>query len=275
MCGAPFPADVLGGTVPMQVRFGFEDRYLSKSNALDDQPGQENEHEHRVAGFALWRPDGRVALLVRLPYSVKELVERPAAGGEDRRTAQGLSDLEAQALLQLARLGGPGDAWLAVIVGGTAPTGSDDLRAPDGERLDSHLQPGIGAWSGTLGAHAALRAPIGVIDASVLDRYSGVSSHGYRYGNALLYNGGYASPERSGMQLLLQVNGRGSARDRLEDGTLGANTGGSVVYFAPGLRWSGSLGVTLEGAVQIPVIESLNGDQDEHATGRLAMSIGR
>src|SRR5438132_1526140 len=31
MCGTPFPAEALGGVVPMQVRYGFEDRYLSKA----------------------------------------------------------------------------------------------------------------------------------------------------------------------------------------------------------------------------------------------------
>ena len=48
-----------------------------------------------------------------------------------------------------------------------------------------------------------------------------------------------------------------------------------MLYLAPGLRWRTSVGVTLEGAVQVPVIESLNGAQDEHATARLALSMGR
>jgi hypothetical protein len=31
MCGMPFPAGVPGGVVPMQMTYGLEDRYLSKT----------------------------------------------------------------------------------------------------------------------------------------------------------------------------------------------------------------------------------------------------
>jgi len=275
MCGTPFPADVLGGTVPMQLRFGFEDRYLSKSNALDEEPGVESEREHRIAGFAVWRPTTRAALLARLPYTVKELSERPEGGAEGTRTTRGVSDLEVQGLLQVTQFSGAREGWLALILGGTAPTGSNELRDDAGERLDAHLQPGSGAWTGTGGLHAALRVRSGVLDASFMDRLSGTSRHGYRYGNALLYNTGYATRDFSGWKLLAQLNGRSAARDRFEDGTLGEHTGGSVLYFAPGLRWQGPSGVVAEGTVQIPVMESLHGEQDEHTTARLALSMGR
>jgi hypothetical protein len=274
MCGTPFPSDILGGTVPMQLRFGVEDRYLSKSNALDEAPGQEAEHEHRVAGFALWRPDERAALLLRLPYSVKDLTERPVGGPEGRMTTRGLSDLEAQAMLQVAHSSGKSESWLAIVAGGTAPTGSNERRDPLGERLDAHLQPGLGAWTATGGVHGAVRSSFGVLDASVFDRWSGTSRHDYRYGNAVLYNAGLTSRERKRWQLLAQLNGRSAERDRFEDGTIGEHTGGTVVYVAPGVRWVGAQGVNAEVAVQIPVLESLNGDQDEHTTVRLALSMG-
>ena len=64
-------------------------------------------------------------------------------------------------------------------------------------------------------------------------------------------------------------------KDRLEDGTMGENTGGTVTYLAPGLRWSSPLGPTVEGSVQFPVAQSLYGEQTEHATGRLTLSISR
>ena len=45
MCGTPFPAGVLGGVVPMQVTYGIEERYLSKTSGLDEGPGEEQERE--------------------------------------------------------------------------------------------------------------------------------------------------------------------------------------------------------------------------------------
>ena len=275
MCGSPFPADVLGGTVPMQLRYGFEDRYLSKSNALDSGPGEEIEQEHRVAAFALWRPSDRIALLGRLPYAVKELTERPTGEVETSRTEHGIGDAEVQALFEVGRTSSGGEAWLATVLGVTAPTGSNDLEDESGARLDAHLQPGSGAWSGTAGLHLALRASPGILDASVLGRVNGTNAHGYHYGNTLLYNAGWASRDRAGWQMLLQMNGRSAGRDQTEDGTLDENSGGTVLYLAPGARWQGAQGLALEAAVQIPVLESLYGVQDEHATARIAISLGR
>jgi hypothetical protein len=161
---------------------------------------------------------------------------------------------------------------LGLVFGGTAPTGSNEARDASGERLDSHLQPGIGAWSGTTGLNLSMSGARGTWDASVLSRISGTSTHGYRYGKAVLYNAGYTSHTWRGVQLLAQINGRWAARDRLEDGNVGENTGGLVTYAAPGMRWLIGSGLGLEGAIQVPVSQRLYGDQTEHVTGRVSLS---
>lgn len=275
MCGTPFPADALGGVVPMEFRYGFEERYLSKSNALDDGPGEEREREHRVSAFALWRARDQLALLVKLPYNVKEVTETPAGGPADSRRSNGWGDAEATALIGVTRPRGGRGATLGVVAGITAPTGPNSVRDGAGELLDSHLQPGAGAWSGTVGTSLAATAGTGLVDASVLRRWNGTNGRGYRYGRTLLYNLGYSSRPVSGWQLIAQLNGRSAARDHLEDGTRGVNTGGTVVYVAPGLRWTSAIGIGVEAAVQVPVLRSLYGDQEEHVTGRLALSVNQ
>jgi hypothetical protein len=159
-----------------------------------------------------------------------------------------------------------------LVLGVTAPTGTNDAKDEDGEGLDEHLQPGTGAWSGTGGANVSLGASSGTWDASLLGRLNGESSHGYHYGNALLYNAGYASQPLRGVQLLVQINGRYASRDRLEDDTFDENTGGTVTYGSPGLRWNSAFGLIVEGQVQIPIQQSLYGDQTEHTTGRLTLT---
>ena len=275
MCGTPFPAEVLGGVVPAQFTYGMEERYLSKSNALDEAPGVEDEREHRVAGILMWRPIDHLALLGRLPFNAKQITTRSAGEASDREASHGLGDAELFAMIGLYRTAGMRPLAIGAIVGGAAPTGSSDLRGRDGERLDAHLQPGTGAWSGTAGLSAALTRHAGVLDASLLARRNGANAHGYRYGAALLYNAGFTSRAWRGTRLLTGVNGRLARRDRLEDGTLGQNTGGAVTYLSPGLRWSGVAGLSLEGALQIPVAQSLFGDQTEHATARLTLSVAR
>src|SRR4030095_1537460 len=106
----------------------------------------------------------------------------------------------------------------------------------------------------------------------VVCRVKSATPHDYHCGTVMLFNGGYTSPSLHGVRLLAQVNGRSAKQDQLEDGTVGEHTGGTVVYLSPGARWQTGLGVDIEGAVQIPVVENLFGIQDEHVTGRIALS---
>src|SRR5262249_43624943 len=160
-------------------------------NALEEEPGFEEEREHRVAAFGIWRPTDRLALLGRLPYNVKEITESPE--GEDELVARhsGLGDAEVLAMIGLAQPANRGT--VAMVLGLTAPTGSNDAEK-DGERLDEHLQSGTGAWSATAGLNGELSLPKGTLEASVLGRWNGTNDAGYRYGNAALFNVGYLSP---------------------------------------------------------------------------------
>src|SRR5262245_42562540 len=151
LCGTPFPSDALGGVVPMQLRYGLGDRYLSKSNALEEAPGTESEREHRVSGFVLWRASNRLALLGRLPYNVNEITESPEGETATTQKASGIGDGEVTALAGLWHSTGSHPAVLGLVAGVTAPTGSNDMKNSAGDRLEAHLQPGTGAWSGTTG----------------------------------------------------------------------------------------------------------------------------
>ena len=275
LCGTPFPFDALGVVVPAQFRYGFEERYLSKSNALDEGPGTEEEREHRVSGFVLWRANNRLALQGRLPYNVKENEQTPLGEAPTTETARGIGDAEVSGLFGLAHTNGVHPTVFGLVLGVVAPTGSNEATNDLGERFDAHVQPGAGAWSGTGGLNVAVAIAGGVVDGSVLGRVNGTNSHDYHYGNVLLYNAGYSSPARRGLRLLAQINGRSAQQDQLEDGTIGEHTGGTVVYLSPGARWQTGLGLDIEGIVQIPVIENLFGVQDEHTTGRIALSLSR
>lgn len=275
MCGAPFPADVLGGVVPSRLTYGLEERYLSKENALSEEPGEEHQHEHRIAGIGLWRPMDRVALLARVPYNFKEIVSTPSGGASSTQRNNGLGDAELSALLGMVHTMSATPTTVGLVLGVTAPTGSNNAKDESGVRLDEHLQPGAGAWSGTAGANVALGAAKGTWDASLLGRANGENSHGYHYGNAVLYNAGFISQPLKNVQLLVQVNGRYAKRDRLQDGSFDENTGGTVTYASPGLRWSSGFGLIVEGQVQLPIQQSLYGDQTEHTTGRLTLTYGQ
>lgn len=273
MCGTPFPAGVMGGVVPMQFTYGLEDRYLSKSNALDEAPGTELEREHRLSAFALWRPHARLALVGRLPYAMKEITTQPTGGAESVERSHGLADAELLTMVGVAQTNGERPLALGLVAGFTAPTGANELENDIGERLDAHLQPGTGAWSGTGGLNLAISTSSGSWEASALGRLNGTNVHGYRYGNVLLYNAGFTSRSQHGVRMLLQINGRSAAKDQLEGGGPGENTGGTVLYAAPGARWTTSFGLVLEAAVQVPFAQALYGVQTEHTTARLGVAL--
>jgi len=270
LCGTPFPADLLGGAIPSQFRFGLEDRYLSKTSGLDDAVGTETEREHRVSAFVLARPYDRVALLARMPWNTKEQLERTDGEPEVQARESGAGDFELQALVGMARAQGASRTAAGIVLGLEAPTGPNDRRNDDGERLDEHLQPGTGAWAGTVGVHAALVASTGTWDASILGRVNGTNAHHYGYGDVLLLNAGWTRALARGWALDAQLNGRMAQADR-ESGETVLHTGGSVVYAAPGVRWIGAAGIGLEAAVQFPVVQSLYGVQTEHPTARIAL----
>ena len=213
MCGAPFPSDVLGGTVPMQIRYGFEDRYLSKSNALDEDRATSCEQERSHRGLRAVAPE-RPLRSARTASLRGEGADRASARRDrdvtdrarDRRRRSTGADGAG------ARSSSGREARLGAVAGFTAPTGSNELKDDTGERVDAHLQPGAGAWSGTGGFTRQRGSPRASSDASVLGRINGTNVHGYHYGNTLLYNTGWASRDASGWQLLLQMNGRSAAR---------------------------------------------------------------
>jgi hypothetical protein len=254
---------------------GVEDRYLSKSNALAEAPGTERQSEHRMAALVRYHPGAGVSLQARVPYLVKTNTAAPVGESREVQHSHGLGDAELLGRVDLLRFGNP--LYHRVTIGAVAtaslPTGANDLRDASGERLDAHLQPGTGAWSGEVGAAADLALRSSALTVSVLGRVNGANSHGYRYGNAVLVNAGFARALGSAWQATVEINGRTAARDRTEDGTRDPNSGGTVFYLAPGMRWSGPRGLAIEASVQAPIVQALYGVQTEHLTARAGLVL--
>jgi hypothetical protein len=210
----------------------------------------------------------------RLPYVWKTNTAEPTGEAEEITHSRGLGDAELRARADVLRFGGGTTrrGVLAPVASVTAPTGSNDLTDDAGERLEAHLQPGSGAWSGAGGLGFDYSFPGGAVSASVIGRWNGTSARDYHYGNAALYNLGYARTLSPTWEGTLEVNGRSAERDRTEDGDFDPNSGGSITYVAPGLRWLGAGRVAVDLLVQIPVVQSLYGDQTEHTTARLGFS---
>lgn len=190
LCGSPTPAGYLLGSGEPGWSYGFEDQYLSKSNALDDGPGEESQREHRLAAFVLFRPDQRWSFRARAPYAIKSNTRSPQGEPDSEARNHGFGDADLQARLDISSFEGLMQRTGALALTGsvTLPTGSNEAMDDDGGRLDAHLQPGTGAAAWSLGLaldHIEGRAALSV---SLLGRFNATNSHGYHYGNAALFN---------------------------------------------------------------------------------------
>jgi Putative MetA-pathway of phenol degradation len=189
---------------------------------------------------------------------------------------------------------------LALLLGVKAPTGVTDRHTDTGELFDAEFQPGSGSWDGLFGLAVTKRIGPWSFDANVLYVLVTEGTQNTDLGDRFLYNAGVsyrvvrgpseaAAPMKLGalpnrmwhggpgthqhshahqenstgpsVDLVLELNGEWHAK-QVESGVTDPNSGGNVLFLAPGLRfskdnWSSFL------SVGIPIINDLNGSQAE------------
>lgn len=276
-CGSPTPPGYILETAYGRFSYGLEDRYLSKENGLEDEPGSEEQTEHRVSGLLFYRPSARFGMQARIPYLFKTNVESPTGESEVTTQLNGFGDVAVRARFEVARFGqgsSPPRA-LALIADITSPTGSIDRKDDSGERYEAHLQPGTGAWAGMAGVSYDAASLGSALSASALGRINGTNKYGYQYGNTLMLNAGYARTLSPSWEAALELNARSAKRDVTEEGSEDPNSGGSLLYVAPSVRYMLSGLASVQFLVQVPVAQNLYGDQTEHTTARLGIVFSR
>ncbi len=178
----------------------------------------------------------------------------------------------------------------ALLAGLTAPTGATGRRSRQGELLDAEFQPGSGSWNELVGLALTKRSGPWSFDTNVLYVRAGDGTQNTNIGDQVLANAAIsyrltgfatnvAAPMYHGamphdhvgppadsktgpkLDLVLELNGEWHAKQTTA-GVADANSGGTTVYLAPGVRisqdrWSGFL------SVGVPVVRDTNGLQPE------------
>ena len=167
----------------------------------------------------------------------------------------------------------------AVLLGVKAPTGKTNVNDKAGSRQETEFQPGTGSWDILLGAAISRQGNAGIgYHANFLSHIATEGAQHTRMGNAFFLNAAlvYRLPQskhghdadlkntvrhhHSNWDLLLEMN----AENRQADKVLGideANSGGTLVYLSPGIRFSSgsSWGGFL--LIGVPIGERLRGEQ--------------
>ncbi len=202
--------------------------------------------------------------------------ESNGMGGANVATVdpRGLTDLWLQGKLRVMH--GP-HGHLAVLGGIKLPTGKDDVRLSNGSRLEPSSQPGTGAFDYQVGlAYSRYLTSRATIDASGF--YTFRTGHeGFRVGDRLDLGTAIAYRLTEDIKTFPNWSASGElvgvwlGKDE-DGGTRNENSGGTTVYFSPGIRERVSPHVALSLAPAIPVYQDANGDQVE-TRGKLTFTL--
>jgi len=260
MCHCGDPTFNLVGSqifVPKTWNVGLDFGRFSKDQVAEDDPLlREKEVEDRVT-LSVSRTFGdRLTLVGRLPFA-----HRRITAGDEQGSLSGLSDPELLAHYRISS--GTAGTWMALSLGVRSGWGQNDATV-NGERAEEHLQPGTGSVGVDAGlSFSRLLGGDGSLFGSASGRVNGRSQFDYHYGNVVLANLGYEKKLASRVNGVLELNFRDAAQDEPVIGEKDANTGGSVLYVSPRVLVKLDKGLFFRVGVQVPVVKSLDGDQDE------------
>jgi hypothetical protein len=287
---------VVGVTFEYISLGGFSDQQLADAT---DRAHEEGEHGHfhsmrsivsPALGLAYGVTDDLMVSL-RLPYVKRNDIREGHKHEHDepaevhqRGDSSGVGDITATAQYRFLNNRGTGTE-AAVVLGVKAPTGETHEEDVNDEEFETEFLAGSGSWDGTFGLALTQRSGRWSFDASGMytaigkgqqqtdlgDRVHYGLAASYRAlggGSAVVHQhadgSGHVHAEASAgpaIDLVLELNGEWHDRQTIA-GEEDPNSGGHVLYLAPGVRfsegdWSGFV------SVGVPVARDMNGEQSE------------
>ena len=210
----------------------------------------------------------RLVVMGVLPYLDKTL-EMGSAGNQQELAVNGLGDLAVAAKLGMYQRDRPNRTTRMALFGRVKlPTGDDNAVGPEGQALPKSLQLGTGSVDGSAGfilTHSV--GPLGLSGDVIYDVNS--ESDGFAFGDVLHYDVAlgyrilpriYRTYPAKQINIYVEANGTWSRRNTLE-GTLLADSGGSLLLLSPGVQFVPLGNFLVEATYQVPVWHGLNGSQ--------------
>ena len=166
---------------------------------------------------------------------------------------------------------GSGPPLLCVPGGpGRAVAYLEDLGGLDAE----HIQLGTGSWDQTVGLSYTYGPRPWTLFANVQGRLNTANSRGFRYGHALFATAGARRSFLESGRLIgsLEAQLRTAGFDRLSDGSVDPDSGGSVLYSTASVAYALTPDLMMRGIFQVPTATWLHGTQSEHPVAYVALS---
>ncbi len=207
---------------------------------------------------------GDFAVFGVVPYVDKEL-SLTTGGTRRSRGADGLGDISLFGRYTLFRDDAPGRTFrVAPFAGLELPTGEDDETDAFG-RLPAAVQPGSGSWDPFGGVVATYQTLEFQLDAQVSYK-ANTAANGFEFGDVARLDGSlqyrlWPRKLEAGVPGFLYAIGEANLIHQDKNRSGGANdpdSGGTRLFLVPGLQYVTKRWI-LEAAVQLPVIQDLNG----------------
>jgi hypothetical protein len=249
---------LMGAEKPYEDRLRFSVDYLSRSEELGrDGFNKKDIEEQRVSLSLAYAPSSRLMFGVNLPYVNRQLQafnlaqEEVSAVGDVSVTFKNF--MQAAEFLQKHMYG---------LLGGIKfPTASEAADA-SGVPLDFDVQAGQGATVINAGGwYAHYNYPY-MFYTSMTYHKASEGYQDFQAGDALVYNATAQYASQYSISYYLGLEGRSSRQDSFA-GIDDPDSGGTIIFIAPGFIYTLLPDLLLNATVKLPAIDALTGDHSE------------
>lgn len=245
--------------------FLFRGQFLYQKANRDPSPADRDLEVFGGVGALGYGATGDLALFAVLPFLHKRLELTGPSGGRIARSTRGIGDAQAFARYTVFQRDLPGRNFrIAPFAGLKLATGDDDERDSFG-RLPQPLQSGSGSWDPFGGVVATYQTLDYQIDAQISYK-ANTRANNFSFGDEFHFDASLQYrlwPRKLGSGVpgflygVLETNLVHQGRNRI-NGASDPNSGGTTLFLSPGIQYVTKRWI-LEGIVQVPVVQELNG----------------
>lgn len=245
--------------------FVFREQFLYMKASDDPSPADRNLEVLGGISVLGYGTTSDLALFGVLPYLDKELDLTTPGGQRITRRTNGIGDAELFARYTVFQKDLPGRNFrIAPFLGIKLPTGDDNDRDRFG-RLPQPLQLGSGSWDPFGGVIVTYQTLDYQVDAQ-LNYKANTKANGFEFGDEFRFDSSLQYrlwPRELGAGVpgflygVIETNLLYQAKNKI-GGTNDPNSGGTTLFFSPGLQYVTRRWI-LEAIVQLPGVQELNG----------------
>lgn len=246
-----------------QFLFRSQAKFTKKSSDPTDEDRERKDFLFQV--IFVYGVSEKAALFLKVPYLDKELQYAES----DTRGDSGIGDITLLGKYRIYTKDYPGKtSRFSILTGVKLPTGEDDEEDRFGT-LPQGLQLGSGSFDPIIGAAYTWQSLDFEVDIDITYKFNTEGANDFEFGDLFKYNIAYQRrvwpfklPEEglySQLNLVLELNGQYQQKNK-SSGTKLADSGGNTIFLSPGLQYVMERFI-IEGSVQLPVVQDLNGAQ--------------